>query len=147
MGSTFWATRGTMLNAWGADKVTPRERVYASAVAGGISGGSFGVLMRGRTSLVSGTVAFAIFGLLGQSIYNTIDARRTASMSQTGEKENFLQRLAASPWIPMKALSDDDYERMLQEKLLRVNAEIALIDENLERLRHSQNEALPNDSK
>ena len=36
-------------------------------------------------------------------------------------------------WSPMKVLSDEEYERMLQEKLLRVEAEIAVLDEKIER--------------
>jgi hypothetical protein len=35
----------------------------------------------------------------------------------------------------MKVLSDSEYETMLREKLLRVNAQIALVDENIEALR------------
>lgn len=35
----------------------------------------------------------------------------------------------------MKRLSSAEYEAMLQERLLRVNADIALIDENIEALR------------
>lgn len=35
----------------------------------------------------------------------------------------------------MKVLTDSEYENMLQEKLLRVNVEIALIDESIEKLR------------
>ncbi len=35
----------------------------------------------------------------------------------------------------MKVLSDADYEKMLQEKLLKVNAEITLVDENIAALR------------
>lgn len=38
----------------------------------------------------------------------------------------------------MKVLSDEEYENMLREKLLRVNAEIALVDESIERLRVEQ---------
>jgi hypothetical protein len=37
-------------------------------------------------------------------------------------------------------LTDTEYENMLQEKLLRVNAEIALIDENIEALRAQERE-------
>ncbi len=40
----------------------------------------------------------------------------------------------------MKALSDSEYENMLREKLLRVNAQIALVDENIEALRAQEHE-------
>jgi hypothetical protein len=35
----------------------------------------------------------------------------------------------------MKVLSDEEYEDMLREKLLKVDAEIALVDENIAALR------------
>ena len=38
-------------------------------------------------------------------------------------------------WSPLKTLSDEEYGDMLREKLLRVEAEIALVDEEVGRLR------------
>lgn len=38
----------------------------------------------------------------------------------------------------MKVLSDEEYGELLQEKLLRVNAEIALLDESIEALKNEQ---------
>jgi len=37
----------------------------------------------------------------------------------------------------MKVLSDEDYEHMLCEKLLRVEAEIALLDEEMSKLKQT----------
>lgn len=45
-----------------------------------------------------------------------------------------LQRLADSKWIPLKTLSDDEYRGILGEKLLSIEAEIAIIDEKIEEL-------------
>lgn len=35
----------------------------------------------------------------------------------------------------MKVLSDEEYEKVLKEKLVRVEAEIALIDEDIDKLK------------
>lgn len=84
---------------------------------------------------------FSIFGLLGQTIYNSMDAQHTQELrlaATEGQKEadsTIWRRVADSKWSPMKVLSDEEYENMLREKLLRVNAEIALVDESIERLR------------
>jgi hypothetical protein len=43
-----------------------------------------------------------------------------------------------SRWSPVRALSDKEYEGMLREKLLRVNAEIALVDEKIEAIRDEE---------
>jgi hypothetical protein len=44
LGSAFTATRGVVLTAWGGDKVTPRDRISVSAIAGGVSGAVGGLL-------------------------------------------------------------------------------------------------------
>ena len=41
----------------------------------------------------------------------------------------------ASKWSPMKQLTDQEYENILEERLLRLNAEIAVIDENIASLK------------
>lgn len=40
----------------------------------------------------------------------------------------------------MKVLSDEEYEKVLREKLVRVEAEIALIDEDIDKIQ-SQTES------
>lgn len=40
-----------------------------------------------------------------------------------------------SKWSPITRLSDEDYEKTLQEKLLRIEADIALIDDDIQALR------------
>jgi len=131
LGTTFWASRGFILHAWGKDKVGPREKVFASAIAGGI-GGTAGGLLRGRSNILPGSIMFAVFGAAGQALYNTADARN----SELAEKGEFEKRnsFLNSKWSPMKVLSDSEYENMLREKLLRVNAQIALVDENIQAL-------------
>ena len=70
------------------------------------------------------------FGLTGQTVVHSIPYLVAAN----SEKEPLLQRLAKSRWIPLKAIPDADYEKMLNEKLVRVEADIALIDEQLDAL-------------
>jgi hypothetical protein len=81
---------------------------------------------------------FAIFGAVGQAVYNRADARNSelAEKEKSKKKNSFLN----SKWSPMKVLSDSEYESMLREKLLRVNAQISLVDENIEALRAQERE-------
>lgn len=78
---------------------------------------------------------FTLFGWAGQHGYNYLDARNSAEIRekiQSNEpRANFMQKLAKSKWSPMTALSDEEYENMLQEKLLQVEAEIAIIDDRI----------------
>jgi hypothetical protein len=41
---SFLASRGFVMHVWGKDKVGPREKVSASAIAGGVGGTAGGLL-------------------------------------------------------------------------------------------------------
>lgn len=90
---------------------------------------------------------FTVFGFGGQHAYNYLDqrnseaVRKQAVMKEEGKvDDNWLRRIAKSKWSPMSILTDEKYEKMLNEKLLSVEAEIALIDERMEEFRKKQNE-------
>ncbi len=78
---------------------------------------------------------FAILGAGGQTIYNMAEARQNTGGRSASRSDNGKGWLD-SKWSPVKVLSDSEYERMLQEKLLRVEAEIALVDESLDELKN-----------
>ena len=82
---------------------------------------------------------FTLFGYLGQTIFNILDARHTQQMYQVAiedrDNTSFWRRIANSKYSPMKILSNEEYEKILQKKLLRVEAEIAVIDDDIEKLK------------
>lgn len=82
---------------------------------------------------------FSLFGLIGQVAANRVIAQRSGATSvdraDPSRSESFWRRVAESRWTPFKVLSDEEYEVMLGERLLRVNAELAMIDEKTEMLR------------
>ena len=102
----------------------------------------------GRANALPGAIMFSIFGLVGQSIYNFADARHSemqrADFEASG-KQSTWKNLLNSRWSPVKELSDKEYEQMLEEKLLRLNAEIALIDEDISKLRGEGKQSRPTD--
>ena len=104
---------------------------------------------------------FSLFGFAGQYIYNALDARdynargqllsltlqTTSSTKANNEvtetqdaksEEALWKRVLNSKWSPMKVLSDEQYEKMLREKLLRVEAELALVDEDIEKVKQRE---------
>ncbi|KAI9778377.1 MAG: hypothetical protein M1835_004955 [Candelina submexicana] len=93
----------------------------------------------GRSNAVPGTLMFSIFGLLGQSVYNRLDTQRLDSQQKASEgsknTKSFWRRIADWNLSPMRVLTDEEYGAMLREKLLCVNAEIAIIDENISKLK------------
>ncbi|KAF2489633.1 hypothetical protein BU16DRAFT_471127, partial [Lophium mytilinum] len=162
VGSTFWATRGVILQRHGLlnwfeskrgaplstddDIPTTKDRVTASAVAGGITGGSLAALFRGRSNIIPATIMFTVFGYGGQSIYNALDARNTHEQQERIQNPkppaegNIIHRMAKSRWSPMKFLSDEEYEHMLQEKLLSIEAEIAMIDDTIDKFKKERDQ-------
>jgi hypothetical protein len=127
------------MNVWDFEEIGPRQRTYASGIAGALSGGTVAALTRGR-NIIPGTIFSGILGTVGQAAYNNFDASRTASISSPNAQpsRSVLQVLASKDWIPMKALSDAEYRDMLREKLLRVEAEIAVIDDDIEKIRKEE---------
>lgn len=137
LGTTFWASRGAVIHTWGKDNITPKERISASAIAGGIAG-TCGGLLRGRKNILPGLLVFSLFGGIGQKLYNLADARNS-ELIESGEKGKSLhESWINSKWSPMKVLSDKEYEDMLREKLLKVDVEIALVDDSIARLRKKE---------
>lgn len=83
-----------------------------------------------KRNIIPGTIVFALLGGLGQVAYNFADSRERKATSDQGSWLN-------SRWSPVKALSDDEYGKILQERLLRLNAEIALLDENIDAVKRT----------
>ncbi|GFF47777.1 hypothetical protein IFM58399_08133 [Aspergillus lentulus] len=129
-GTSFWWLRSNILSLHYEDRATPKQRAYVSAVSGGIAGGAVTRLMGGR--LIPGVVVFSLLGYLGQRSYNAIDSWQMEHANTPSKP--ILQRIADSKWIPLKTLSDDEYRGILSEKLLSIEAEIAIIDEKIEEL-------------
>lgn len=97
--------------------------------------------------MIPGLVVFSLLGYGGQSAFNRLD---TWQMERAQNPSKPLaQRMADSKWIPLRHLSDDEYRNILSEKLLSVEAEIALLDEKikeLEKTRPAISPSTPTDS-
>lgn len=78
---------------------------------------------------------FSLLGAAGQALYDRADTEVSKAVeSAPAKKSSWLD----SRWSPMRRLSGDEYETMLREKLLVVEADIALIDENIKALREKE---------
>lgn len=67
----------------------------------------------------------------GQILLNTVAAR---GQRDDGETRSWFD----SKWSPLKKLTDVEYANMMGEKILRVEADIALIDEHIDRLKEQE---------
>ena len=81
-----------------------------------------------------------LLGLAGQGSYNMISAPQQPEASP---RRSIMQRLTESKWMPLKALSDQQYEEMLQQKLLNIDVEISMIDERIATLKGAKDDTSP----
>ncbi|KAK1768570.1 hypothetical protein QBC33DRAFT_535419 [Phialemonium atrogriseum] len=125
LGSSYYASRMVIEKAWGGrDQLTNADKTKSSAIAGGFAG-MIGGLIRGPKNVAPGILAFTLLGAGGQAVANSI-APNTWETTKT--------RFLSSKWSPVTPLSDQEYEEFLEEKLLKVEAEIALLDDNIRAL-------------
>lgn len=85
---------------------------------------------------------FSIFGFLGQTVSNSYDKTNLASDEP---RQNFWQRFASMKWSPVTVLNDVEYENMLRERQLKLEAEIAIVDERIADLRAKHAQVLATD--
>ncbi|KJX99284.1 hypothetical protein TI39_contig364g00012 [Zymoseptoria brevis] len=135
IGSTFTAVRLGIIHAWTTESrpTTPLDRTKASAIAGGFTGGLIGFITRGRSNAIPGAIMFTLFGAGGQHVYNKWTAAPSAE-----PKKNFWRRMSDKSWTPFKVLTNEEYAEMLKEKMLKLDVEIAIIDDKIAGLKEQQ---------
>ncbi|KAI8634929.1 hypothetical protein F5Y19DRAFT_130977 [Xylariaceae sp. FL1651] len=127
LGSSYIASRSLLCHAWGGEEnMNSSDMVKASGVAGSVSG-MVGGMIRGPRNIIPGMVFFGTLG--AASSYVSQRFRPTGSKPKTSWLD--------SKWSPMQRLSDKDYMEKIEEKILRLDAEIAIIDESIASLKGS----------
>ncbi|KAI1212316.1 uncharacterized protein F4807DRAFT_457816 [Annulohypoxylon truncatum] len=142
LGSSYMASRSVLLHSWGGEKnATSSDRVKASGVAGGVAG-MVGGMIRGPRNIIPGILVFSTLGGAGEYLSQRFKNRSKDNESKP--KSSWID----SKWSPVKRLTDEEYEKMLEEKILRINAEISIIDDNIASLRGSRSLPVePNEGK
>ncbi|KAH0346065.1 hypothetical protein KCU81_g4155, partial [Aureobasidium melanogenum] len=145
LGTTFWGTRSFIFQAWDTGKgLTKSDKVSASTIAGGVAGSGVGLLTRGPRNVIPGAIMFSLFGFLGQTVSNSYD--KTNLPASDEPQLNLWQKFASLKWMPVTVLKDGEYEDMLREKQLKLEAEIALVDERIAALKAQHAQALSKES-
>ncbi|KAJ3941512.1 uncharacterized protein N0V96_008223 [Colletotrichum fioriniae] len=152
LGSSYWLSRSVVMAAWGGEeKLSNSSKIQASALAGGTAGMVGGLIrehslllgyrqfltrsLGGPKNIIPGVIVFSLIGGTGQAFVNAAQGRPEV----TEKKKSIFE----SSWSPLKKLSDDEYRDMIDEKMLRIDAEIALIDEKIVELRAAKAAAPP----
>lgn len=134
LGSVFWFVRSTLQREVSIERQTTYRQDLLCSTVGGTAAGLIAGSLRGRANILPGAIIWGVAGLAGQASATTV--ARLAD--QPGDSRPLLDVLADKPWWPLKRLSDADYENETREKLIAVEAEIALIDEKIDSIRQSQ---------
>ncbi len=85
----------------------------------------------GPRNVLPGMVIFSVFGAGGQAVANVMATRAREPLKP---KTSWLD----SKWSPVTPLTDQQYEKLLQEKILKLDVEIAVIDEDIAALREAE---------
>lgn len=78
---------------------------------------------------------FTIFGASGQYFFNRWKGPKAVNAEP---KQNFWKRMSERSWTPFRVLSNDEYAEMLREKVLKLDVEIAVLDDKIAGLREQQ---------
>ena len=95
-----------------------------------------GGITRGRTNIIPGTLVVGSFAYFGDRLHQTVSAkleeRRESYTHNSDSRKSAWQSLVSSRWFPMKPISDEEYRDRLKEQLLQVDAEIAILKDDME---------------
>ncbi|KXJ94398.1 hypothetical protein Micbo1qcDRAFT_43921 [Microdochium bolleyi] len=138
---SYIGSRELLYHAWnGEENLSKTEKVLASGVAGGVAGMS-GALLRSRRNILPGILVFSVLGagssFVGQHMGPSAASKATAEVrrQQLQKDKDGGGGIFSWKYSPMTRLSDKDYEKRLEEQLLRIDADIAIIDETIASLK------------
>ncbi|KAL7935179.1 hypothetical protein V8C35DRAFT_298711 [Trichoderma chlorosporum] len=136
LGGSFWFTRSVAFRAMGGDKqATPVDKTIASTIGGSAAGAVAG-LLRGPGKILPAMAMWGVLGAGGQMVANGLSNRKPKTKD---ENDSWFR----SKWSPLKKLTDQEYIDMMEEKILRVDVDIALIDDRIAELRTMDQKAEP----
>jgi len=105
----------------------------------------------GRDNIIPGAIMGSISGAAGQWSYDAVQRwkERRAALPQTESAKSggLFDRLLESPYFPVRKLSDEQWEKIINDKVLKVDVEIALIDDEIAALKEKRKRDTDSDSK
>ncbi|PFH56657.1 hypothetical protein XA68_16187 [Ophiocordyceps unilateralis] len=128
LGSTYWLFRSLVIASMGGhEQVTTTEKLMASGLAG-TAGGAVAGLMRGPRAILPCVAFYGMLGSGGQMVANLLASRPPRPLR---ERRNWFD----SKWLPLRKVSDEEYAEKISEKILRVEADIAICDERIAKIK------------
>lgn len=121
-----------------------RGKVGLSAFTASLTGAVYGGAVRGPRSILPGAIMFGLIGGAGQGLYTRLDTKHYeqkveeimleedgVSPRHVGWKEKAFN----SRWSPLKKMTAEEFELAMQNKIDRIDIEMALVRDEIERLK------------
>ncbi|KAL1897109.1 hypothetical protein Sste5346_004314 [Sporothrix stenoceras] len=122
-------SRSAIVHHWGGEsKLTSSDKVKASTLAGA-SAGLVGGALRGPRNILPAIAVFSIFGATGQAVVNALPSG--AAPDDSNSKSSWLD----SRWSPVTPMTDTEYATFIEDKILKLDVEVSMIDDQLAALR------------
>ena len=86
-----------------------------------------------------GMVVGSLVGIAGQGVYGDVDRWVRQRRNSPKTTDPIWKRALSSKWSPMKRLSNEEYAQYINQQLLKTEANIALLDEQIKKLKEDQN--------
>jgi hypothetical protein len=97
----------------------------------------------GRPTIIPAAVLGAIFGVGYQGFQEYSEVRRVRrALSPPKPGESRLMKMLDSKWSPVKKLTNEEYTKIINDKLLKVEVELALVDKRIQAVRQQQSQEL-----
>ncbi|KOS16785.1 hypothetical protein ESCO_004650 [Escovopsis weberi] len=139
LGGTFWFARSiTARSMGGEDRMSSSDKIQASAVGGSAAGAMAG-LIRGPARILPAMAVWGVLGATGQLVANRL-SRREPKAKKNEDDSSWLR----SRWSPLKKLTDDEYIKLMEDKIFKVDVDIALIDDRIAELRATDQQGKKN---
>jgi BMFP domain-containing protein YqiC len=85
-----------------------------------------------------GMVIGSLVGIAGQGVYGDVTRWVQHRRDSPKPAQPMWKRVLSHKWSPMKLLTDEEYAEHMNRKLLKTEADIALLDDRIQELEDSQ---------
>ncbi|KAI9018581.1 hypothetical protein CLU79DRAFT_295209 [Phycomyces nitens] len=144
VGATFFAVRETFLKyqrsknpLYGLKDSQTRDidELVSSTMAGVTTGGLLSAIYRGHRAVIPGSVIFGAFFAGTQIIYSAANRWRQDKIleqeSGNAETKNIWEYIKMPSWSPVRQLSSEEYNEILDNQLKVLEEEMRVIEKEL----------------
>lgn len=93
-------------------------------------------ILGGPRNILPAVAVFSIFGATGQAVVNALPSSTHAAPEDSKSKSSWLD----SKWSPVTPMTDTEYATFIEEKILKLDVEVSMVDDQLAALKERKAE-------